>query len=466
MKKLMALLLASMLLFPAAALADAITYRYTVNIDQDYYQQTLLQSVQMDFASAAEVEETVGVISNVVCGIVNASAFTVTTQDDGIRLAWEMQDAEVADLLITWTDDALLMSTSLLPDTVLELPLTEAIAAFGEVNWAEIAAAMDSEWTSWYLSRDIEIDVVGQYAGAAYEGANERIIIRFDDADVALLVDGLMMIIEDSDSLYSLLDRQAVQASIDDMRRFNYEAAMTNAYDYELIIAYNSDLMTDEFVGMSLNVREGDREAWSVSFGVDEHDNVKIIASFNVDGNTNYFAFTQDSVEQNNERTVTTEMGIWQALEGVSYAEASQDPAKAVFYTKSVEVTRTVGSASHYRLEREVDSFAMVNGVEGEHAYGKVTEDFAAQPFRHEITEFISFGDQDNVMSAHFLGTAGEAYTHPAGAQHVSVIELAADEDLQDELNKRFEEGAQTFAIMLFKQVPTEMLIQLMRFGM
>ena len=80
MKKLMALLLAAMLLFPAAALADAITYRYTVNIDQDYYQQTLLQSVQMDFASAAEVEETVGVISNVVCGIVNASAFTVTTQ--------------------------------------------------------------------------------------------------------------------------------------------------------------------------------------------------------------------------------------------------------------------------------------------------------------------------------------------------------------------------------------------------
>ena len=163
---------------------------------------------------------------------------------------------------------------------------------------------------------------------------------------------------------------------------------------------------------------------------------------------------------------MTTEMGIWQALEGVSYAEASQDPAKAVFYTKSVEVTSTVGSASHYRIEREVDSFAMTNGVEGEHAYGKVTEDFAAQPYRHEVTEVIGFGDQDNVMSAYFLGTAGEAYTHPADAQHVSVIELAADEDLQDELNKRFEEGAQTFAIMLFKQVPTEMLIQLMRFGM
>ncbi len=462
MKKLMALLMAAIMLLPVTALADATTYRYTVTIDPDYYEQMLTAELQSELGSAADMSDAISTVTDLICGIMNASTLTVTTQDDGVHLSWEMQDSTVAEALITWTDDSLLLSTSLLPDTVLELPLSDMIAAVNGVDWNGIADAARQEWDAWYMSRELTLDVAGSYAGAAYEGANERIIIRFDDADVALLVDGFLMILEDNESLYSLFDRDALQQAIHDMRRFNHEAAMNNAYSYELVIAYDSDFISDEFVGMSLNVREGDREAWSVSLGM-EDENVRLIAGFNVDGNTNYFVLTQQIEERDGDRVTTTVAAVYQVKEGVSYAEASADLTNAIYHAEIVDVSRTVGTGTHYRTVVQQDAVYTVNGEEVSRAHIEATEDFTAEPYSHIINQTVSIDGKENVATYQTVGRKSEPHKHPEGAKHVTLPELLVVPSVQAEMSEKLDEGVTAFALMLFKNVPTEVLMELMR---
>lgn len=465
MKKLMALLLAAMLLFPAMAMADAVTYRCTMSIDQDYYAQMLKQAVNTSFASMDEVDETVDIVTEVICGILDASAFTATVQDNGIHLAWEVQEQETVNVLVTWSDEAVLLSTSLLPDTVLELPLSYAIENLSAVDWDGIAADMAKVCEAWLYSRDIAFDVTGQYAGAAYEGADERVVIRFDDADVALLVDGLLLVLEDHESLEYVVDGRILQDAIDGLRRFNHQAAITNQYDYELIIAFDGEYLTNDFIGMSLNVYEGDREAWSVSLGVDDNGGFRLIAGFHVDGNTNYFALTQALEEHGNESSAATVFAVYQVNEGVSYAEAVADRTNALYCGENTMEGEVIGTSTHFRRVNELDTVYYTYGVEAMRMHTDMTEEYTAQPFRHEIMQTVNIDGLDNAVTYHLLGTPSEPRVHPENAQRVNVLQLVTDTALQEKMNQKLVEGATEFGIMLFKQLPADLLIEVMRFA-
>ena len=465
MKKLLALLLTICLLLPTAALADAVTYRSEIQFGRDAYKALLTDAIQQQMGDSADQEEIIDLVTELVCGILDVTALEWTVQDNGFQVKVLLQDAELftADVTID-EDNELAFTTSLLEDTVLLLGLSDVLERVNGVDWASLSAGFADAAAEWYFAQDITYDATGNYAGAAYENGTDRIVVRVDDMDVALLVEGMLQALEKSDqlsALTALLVTDSLADEISDIRAYNYDGALENAHEYELVMVYRTETYTSEPVGLSLNVMRNGEEAWSLSFGAAD-DSVRVIAAFHVNGSTNYFAFTQDTETiSSREKTVKTVFAVYQTEQGTSYAEASADPAKALVYTESVQHAVTSGTAAHYRRTTTTEERSLANGVEQMALVSETTENYAEAPYAYELNSAVRMKDSEaEFASVHLNAKACEPFVQPMeNVQLMDVVALLDDEDLQEEVLGQLEEGVAAMGVTAMKNLPAELLM-------
>ena len=465
MKKLLALLLTICLLLPSAALADAVTYRCEMQIGRDAYKALLTDMIQQQVGDSADQDEIIDLVTELICGILDVTALEWTVQDDGVQVKVLLQDAELFTLDVTVDEDSeLAITTSLLEDTVLLLGLSDVVERINAVDWIALGGDVSDAAAEWYLMQDVTYDASGNYAGAAYEDGNDRIVVRVDDMDIALLVEGLLLALETNDQLpaiTSFFNVESLENEFREIRAFNYDVALENAHEYELALVYHTEGFTSEPVGLSLNVLRNGEEAWSLSFGEND-DAVRVIAAFHVDGSTNYFAFTQErEVVSSREGSVKTVFAVYQAAAGVSYAEASADPAKALVYSESVQHAVSTGTASHFRRTTTTEERSLANGVEQMALVSETVEEYAETPYAYDLSATVRMKDSDaEFASVQMSAKATEPFVQPMdNVQLVDVVGLMDNADLQEEMLTQLEKGVAAMGVTAMKNLPAELLM-------
>ena len=468
MKKLIAVLLAVMLL-PAAALADAASYQLQISLDETQYRQELEAALASDAASMLGVDgDMLDAVTGIICTVLDASAFSCTVQDDGLRVSWQMQQNEIVHALLTWTDEELALSTSLLPETLLTYHYADALSLLGGVDWNEVAAALEAACMEWYLTRDVTFDVTGSFAGAAYEGGNERILVRVDDMELALLLDGLLLEIEKNDALMNLLSgfgsAEGLADSLRSFRSFNHQAAIDNQYEYELSVVYHTEGLYSEAVGISVNVWDQGEAAWSVSIGWEE-ENARVIAAFHVDGMTNYFAFTEETVANGSaDSEKTSVFAVYQAAHGESYDAISADPANALAYYESVAASTRTGVNAHYRMETETTTRMLESGMLTSETRDVTVEEYSEKPYYLSVESRSFIGSSDEpAVTIRLSGSEASPWAQPGADVRVyDIAQLLLNEDQQEAVALALEDGLAQTTTLLFKSVPAELLLDIL----
>lgn len=466
MKKLLALLLAVCLLLPSVAFADAVTTRVEMQIGEESARALLSD---MLIKNGAEVEaDDVDTVANFICGVLEIAAIEYTAQENGFEFTILLKDQPLFSAGVTLEEAEMVLSTSVLKDRVIVVKLPDEMKKAASFDWNGLLSDMSVTVRDWYASRDITFDPIGNFAGTAYDDGDERILIRVDDMDIALLVEGLLLDAEQHElpsALSDMLGADAVSDLLREIRTVNYKAAIDNAFDYELAVVYRHGSLTNEFAGASLNVFYKDELAWSLSVG-QKDGQVQLIGAFHVDGKTNYFAMSEKVDKLSSKESATKHMfAVYQADAGSTYATASADSSKALVYSETNLTAVVTGTSAHYRRDINGAGKYIFSGETAPAMRFEATEEYAESPFSYKL-EAKTYPDDgaDAAVTYRISRKPAASFVHPDGAERIDFEKIVNDAVLRDEIITQItNEGVAEMGVIAFKSIPAELLLQLMQ---
>lgn len=309
MKKLLALLLALML--PCCALADTVGMDWSLTVDSE----GLIELFYTAMNESLELEQ--GRYPLVETWFQSLAAFSsdftyhaVGDYETGRGHAFvAYQDEELFSYDRILTEEGTLMLHSLLPETPIlfsnsQLPsdvLPRAAEAWQSIDWASKADLLTFIIEQWSYALD-QTEEIGHFAGDAYTGGTHRTTIRFDERDLALLLDMILDTFwsgrpDDLNALISypfLLDGQDPDAVRSFLHTSILRTAQSNRYHYVLHVVRDDQAA---LIGLSLVVYLEERQVATLSIGgpngAQDGIATTIILGYGLNGE-NYYVLAQE----------------------------------------------------------------------------------------------------------------------------------------------------------------------------
>lgn len=274
MKKLLALFLA-LLLLPAAALAEAISYELTIAADEANMTAVLTASGAYDDDMASAI-----------AALLNGTSLKVIAQENGGSLALTVAGTPLLDATVLADEMDMTLTSTLAEGYAITLPI-EVVELMGEVL---TPAAQQVDWLALLeealAAASIQAEgiavtsVRGSFSGHAYTGGVYCDTYTFDDAQIAailsaLLTDELSIHLQEAASLLGL---NGVELLLQIAQKHEQVAA-DNAYRYIVRVVYDA---RREPIGASAVVLQGDSQLGTLSIGMQE-DTLQIVLGIGMD---------------------------------------------------------------------------------------------------------------------------------------------------------------------------------------
>ena len=463
MRKLLALLLAVMLaVMPAASLAE----KYKINTKFAFDSEALAPALEQMISMIAEMsgedpdELLEGMDANqlaeAVALLMNATSFELNWQPDGVRVVCNMQDKYVCSVFIMWTEDEIAMSSNLLPDLKLTLPLAEVKEAMAEllsVDWAAVVDDAVSRVVRWATAQRADV-LQGSFAGDAYEGGTKSVQYAITDADIADLMESIVLGVESNDALMELLGsmfgESDVNKALRDFREYNLNVELESEYHYTLNMVYNAN---DMLIGLSLNVLEGEELITTVSLGANEAgDTCKLVVGVPLGSGVVYVDADLALLAEDGTETMKFAFGVYQSDKLISYQQAAQD---AFVLVQRQTITAAVQPVNGGQVNTIVSEYTgwIAQRVE-------IVQTIADEPFSFEEIRKVWLGDGTAPLAV-MTTTAEPSAAHNSfqdGLTEIDLTRLSADSDLEEKLQAALDEGVKTVAISLFQALPPQLM--------
>lgn len=450
MRKLMAWMLTIvMVCLPLTTLAESysIDLRFT-SIDTsaylDAFQEVLFDEEDEAFLSLVRKG------GELAADFIKASTIRLQWQEDGCRLSWLLDEKEAASATLTATEDGLVLSSSMIPGYGLIVPYTTVdTSKLEQVDWEDLAEELLEECFDWSASISIQ-EETGSFSGTAYAGGTKATYVTITDQDVALLLDGLLLCLEDEDDLMAWLESSQEESSSQLMhqaRRNILDAGLSSTYSYQLTIVEDDTSV----IGMDLATYQGDNLAWTLSVGsADAADKAVLIIPLN-DSNC-YLALQMDEAGM----TFTA----YQCEAGVSYQEAAQTNQWKTFSACwTGDVTEDDDSYTGSLSQSVAPSFeeGTASLVLDTNLSGRVAKDFSAG-------EMTLTGKINGTKVVSVVATLQLAEPF-AQAEELTLIDVTSATDQEwAQIADALEQGEEDTLISLFKLLPTKLLRKLVEF--
>lgn len=229
-RRIAAWLLAILLMIPlGASAAQKMDASWTA--DQEGI-RLLLAQLQMDAQTQKE-------LSGMAASLMNVLTLHGSIQEDGVQLGICLKCEDALNVSVqAQENDEWLLRTSLVPDIAMRISMDENLSSEGIGRFiGHLTQDLTPIFEGWLagLSRTEE---KGAFIGDAYEGGTESVLYRFDDAEIAALID-------QAASLLGL--REYVTSA-------THRAASANAYHYLLRLVRTNGRPS----GLSLTVLNAD----------------------------------------------------------------------------------------------------------------------------------------------------------------------------------------------------------------
>lgn len=339
MRKLLALLLALML--PCCALAETISMNWTTDVSADGL--SMLIDLLEDPADEGPsfTAKQIAALAELMSGF----SLRMDTHESGnrVKMVLSYQDEALVDLDAQIAGDTTLFTLSLLEGMLLTAPmdpaLMEAQAAADEAwqhqPWLDLQKRYALFADVWESSLDVTIEY-GSFIGDAYSGGKRSTTYRFDERDVAVLLESIITV-DQPDNMATLLSFYGQQyfedpdGLTDYLAKFARDVALRNQYRYVLRVV-DDGAEEPTLVGISLLVYEKDQLVATLSMGGDE-DRTNIVLGYGIRGENCYLALTQTDDPANEPNLLAK---LWRDPGKVGYYAASADEQANLLLTAKV----------------------------------------------------------------------------------------------------------------------------------
>lgn len=419
MKKLTAWLVALMLLWlPVTSLAEGATQTRLSLQTSAVRLQPILQSL------------TGSEDSNLATGLaklLNGLQVSLIQQDGAWELSLYLQEEEIlSGMMVNYSDTQDAFCCSLLPGYAMVGP-TLSTAEDPQADEAMVNAIAEQINTLTFTEE------TGTFADDAYTGGVRRLTTQLDDRKLSEM---LWTVLDDPNSAWQTL---------------LHNAARANTYQYQLSLVYDAQ---DALVGISGIAMQGDAQIATLSIGETEEE-LTIVWGYGT-GGVNYYISLRVAVQD---------------VDGVTglsvIAEAYEDAQGLGF--KAVSSESMLGTSL---LETDMFALVLTPNDDGDIWEGVV------QLMQHEnqTMQSISFSGQQGEMTAGLYWNGSEepalllsATTQPCDALQTDVSGLTLldvermSQSEADQANAVFNEAWTPWLLKLFKLMPAELVLMLIR---
>lgn len=463
MRKWTALLLAVLLaVTPVCAPAEGYRIETLFDVDGKALAPALteLLSIASEAAGQDLLAATDGMnvqdVAEMVELLMDAAAFTLQMQEDGLRVECLMQGKSLLTAQARWTAEEIRLCTSLLPDVELLLPLaafTEGAEALDAVDWTALLSDLTARTFRWASALPVT-EKRGSFGGDAYQGGERRVSYTVTDANFAALADSLLLSVEGNEPLVELLQtlfgEKELAAAFRSFREYSVDVALTSAYHYEFSRVFDEN---DVNIGLSLNVMEADELVATVSLGTDAAgEKVTLVAGIPLGGGVVYVdahgAFGSET---------SFSFGVYQCPTLMSYQQAAQD-AGVLVQRQTVTVKeqqadngyiREINSVYTGDLDQRTQTLQIV-----------VNEPYS---LTQTATTWLADGASPVSVVTTTVGEAAEALAFPEGAAVIDVTRAMEDPALMEAMDASIEKGVQNLTILLLQTLPPSLLTMLVQ---
>ena len=450
MRKLMAWILTIvMVCLPLTTLAEsrAIDLRFP-SIDTaaylDAFQEALFDEEDEAFLSLVRKG------GELAAELIKASTIRLQWQEDGCRLSWLLDEKEAVSATLMVTEDGLVFSSSMIPGYGLVMPYTTMdVSELAQVDWEDLAEDLLEECFDWGASISSQ-EVTGNFSGTAYAGGTKATYVAITDQDVALLLDGLLLCLEDEDELMAWLESSQGESSSQLMhqaRRSILNVGLSSTYSYQLTIVEDDTSV----IGLDWTTYQDDTLVWTLSVGSSDNADTAVL-TIPINETNCYLALQMD------EEGMT--FTAYQCETDVSYQEAVQTNQWKTFSASwTGDVTEEDDGYTGSLSQNVASSFeeGAASLVLDTSLSGHVSKDFSAG----EVTLTEKINGTKAISVAATLQSA-EPFTQAEGLTLVDVT--AATDQEWAQIADALEQGEEDALISLFKLLPTKLLRKLVEF--
>ena len=452
MKRWIALVLIALLLaMPLTGLAEdeqpeSVCLTISMAVDEEGFYKAMMQLLEAEgFHEVDEqLQESMLSVYKANAQLYNAMEVTAQLQANGLRVAMLLQGVEWFSAEIVWTENEISMASSLIPGYRLTYSIQALREAVEQVDWGTLLDDLADELDTWLAAQDVSTES-GSFAGNAYEGGTARTTYNLEDGDLATLLDGFVLRLETRQDVVNLLNALANEDGgaadfFHEIRTMNHQVALNSTYRYTLAVVRNGESAD---VGYSLNVFEGDTLLGSLSLGVGT-DALLGVVSVPV-GDT--VAYVDLHLAENG-----FSFSARQAAADTTYDAAREDEdTLCMAYRKE---TTTEPTENGWKSN---DAYVMTMRQDDQtfNLESKTESEMTFSPFHWEMTMVESYAGE-KILQGYYVGEACEPFAMEEELTPLDIASLSTDDEaaLQDAL----ENGMKTTALLLFKQLPADMI--------
>ncbi len=436
MRKLMAWVLALMMLCtPLMSLAESCTAELQLTqIDL----QTILSPV-FDVVGLGDVYTSVAQKAiDFAEELLKISTFRLQWQDNGIRLAWLIDQQEAASMTVVEDEDTLLVTNSFMPDYAIVLTQDADQMTSQDADWESFYQAAAAELAAWVMQLYATTET-GTFAGDTYENGVYCAYITVTDRDVALLLEGLMLCMEENESVSALMQQELEEEDLLTIRRKILRIAESSMYRYEVTLVGDQ---SENVIGITMQVYQD--ETWVGALSMGNKDGWTGVLQLPADDG---MCYADLHVKDN-----TLAMNVYQCDSSTSYQEAAaQETWKTMSLTICADVSEENGAYAGSVLCTSALKLDELSLSDEQAWSGNLAADFTSGSV--EMTEKFN---GTKVIHQKITISESEPFTLPANLTCVNV--MTASEDEWEALQESMASGMDDAAISLFKILPQKLL--------
>ncbi|MGN0971587.1 MAG: hypothetical protein ACI4OY_06495 [Aristaeellaceae bacterium] len=447
MRKLMACLLAVLLLAQMPTALGEGAQSLTITLETD--------ASRLSPLVAALVGEEGSSLGESLAELVNTCVLESRWQEDAAVTTLSLKGETVLCYAVTCAGDKTCVTSSLLPDYVLETITEQGVdwRLLLQADWTAETAAL-AEQAATLMASLGPMEETGSFLGDAYEGGVRRVTCQMDDRAIYLLAECLLGALEQSEELTRVtgLLPEERYAAVAQLRSWLLPAALENVYRYQLSLVYDE---ADALVGVSLTALEEDKQISTLSIGLME-DGLEAVWGYGRDGVNDYIRLIVLEEETEEALTLGLRLTVLEDPAHMGYAMVSMlDGAAAEDHILSLAVVPTEEGYSvngEYEFTTPAGSMTLAgNGT------------YAPEPFALNATvDLYETGRSTSLMTLRLATDACEAVT--VDTEGLTVVDMDnMDEETEADLTEAMYKAGTELSLKLIFMLPSELLYMMLQ---
>lgn len=464
MKRLVALLLGLMLLFPGLTHAEGAGYEINVTFSTDE------ESVSSALRSLLDTQTSnMASICQAIAELVNSLAvkmdWLMTDELTQTRLSFDMMGANIIDLAGQTHNQTGLMqivSEALLPGHVLVASIPEdelasmlsVQAMYDKTDWQSVLEALKGRVDAWCAATPSRVEN-GLFVGDLFDSGVRREIYLADDRDLVLLADMLLDALETQNLPLKDLGRVYLkgQNPLTMARTSLHKVANENRYAYQLCRVYDDQ---ENEICVALTVLDQGEQVSTVSFApVDQ--GIRMLWGFGMQGGNRYLELTCTQSTDGQKESLNTNIKLYLDADRAGYRAASQ--SRAEFQAKgTLEVTRGSDGSAKWETTWAAGSWEKAFIDRRVNTTGSWRAD--TQEISVDVMLHASAGSNPD-LTVSLRG--GKVEATPMDFSELKEIDMLSESaETEAEMLQLIEDSANALGMKLFKLIPAPLMTLLM----